>query len=994
MTGEGKYREFKGVEDSGGSCSLNKLRNNCYFLRNSDPVLLKDFRLLLSNPNLGPASALAPPTTPPCAAPVDNMDKVPPQLSTNSGPASALAPPITLPCAAPVINMDMVPPPTSTTKGHADASTHSSTPPCVAPVETMAPVVSAPTTTRPTSPTSVILDPLVGSWVPYNLKPAARTRATAISLSVAPLSSRFTLNPMAKPWNRPLTTPLAVPSDHSLHSTIQPQGKTDPLLHAAAVAVNELQSFDSLSAFIRSRQQPTLAAPPLADHPAAALLTSYAFDGLPANVGPSWTIASIDAGIAKGPHTSAVSPTSTLFCRQELLERSQRGFSIILSVPDALRFFGRKLRISRLACLDQKNRKPRLICNSSEAPDNHTPSVNDTTDTSSNPMAMQFGSCLPRLLQKLWEANPLDGPVFLSKWDISDAFHRCPIRPEDVGAFSYVVPPLPTDPHQLLCIDLVLPMGWVNSPDLFCASSETVTDLANTAFRSELDPAPYQPTADLYTATPSPSAGPHRLQYADVYMDDINCLTQGDVHQQRRVTEIVLDKLKLVYPTVKGELKDSISLKKARAGDGNWQTSKEILGWIIDSNTGTISLSEKRIQDLDMLLRIPASQHRMSRKKLERLIGKLRSMHLAIPGAIGHFYHIQMALTKANRRTAYLSKDFHNDIAHWRLLCSRMKHRPTYLAEIVQRLPTDIGYTDASGLGGGGVWLNPNADGVHHVWRLPWPADIKADLVSLDNPSGHITNSDLELAALVLHEATFTTICNSSAWRAPLTGSDNTPTVAWTFKEAATINPVVANLLRIRSIVNSNSSITPAVFYHPGVLNTMADDASRLFHLTNPSFLSSFSRKYNPEQSPSSWTICQPPQEVISCVISALRRQRSEEVTYPILVPPPSTGNGNPSAPTSMWTTNYETLTHQPSNSFKCLDTGFVTDTTPCNLVSGQTRLQRRGELSPRPTYWKAYPTHASALAPPPKSSTRDCQGWRAITPWRTRPPNVKRLSP
>ena len=78
-------------------------------------------------------------------------------------------------------------------------------------------------------------------------------------------------------------------------------------------------------------------------------------------------------------------------------------------------------------------------------------------------------------------------------------------------------------------------------------------------------------------------------------------------------------------------------------------------------------------------------------------------MHLAIPVAIGHFYHIQMALTKANRRTAYLSKDFHRDVAHWRLLCSRMKQRPTYLAEIVQRLPTDLGYTDVSGSGAGGV---------------------------------------------------------------------------------------------------------------------------------------------------------------------------------------------------------------------------------------------------------------------------------------------------
>ena len=39
-------------------------------------------------------------------------------------------------------------------------------------------------------------------------------------------------------------------------------------------------------------------------------------------------------------------------------------------------------------------------------------------------------------------------------------------------------------------------------------------------------------------------------------------------------------------------------------------------------------------------------------------------MHLAIPGAIGHFYHIQTALTKANKRTAYLSDTFHIEVVH------------------------------------------------------------------------------------------------------------------------------------------------------------------------------------------------------------------------------------------------------------------------------------------------------------------------------------------
>lgn len=96
-------------------------------------------------------------------------------------------------------------------------------------------------------------------------------------------------------------------------------------------------------------------------------------------------------------------------------------------MKDALFFFSRSIQISRLVCLDQPNRKPRLICNSSEAPDTITQSVNDSTDTSTNPRAIQFGSCLPRLLQKIWEAKPADGPVLISKWDISDAFHRCHI---------------------------------------------------------------------------------------------------------------------------------------------------------------------------------------------------------------------------------------------------------------------------------------------------------------------------------------------------------------------------------------------------------------------------------------------------------------------------------------------------------------------------------------------------------------------------------------
>ena len=234
---------------------------------------------------------------------------------------------------------------------------------------------------------------------------------------------------------------------------------------------------------------------------------------------------------------------------------------------------------------------------------------------------------------------------------------------------------------------------------------------------------------------------------------------------------------------------------------------------------GTLRLPFKQMEKLRILLAIPPSQHQMSTKKLERLIGKLRSMHLAIPGTMGRFNHLQMDLMAANyasRATEYLSKDFHRDMQFWQSLCVDMGSRPTFFAEIVQRLATDVSYTYALGLWCGGVWIDPNEDGAYYVWRLTWLEDIRSDLVSTDNPHGRITNSDLELAAMVLQEVTFTFVSANLEWRSPFTGSNNTPTDTWTFREASTVNPVVADLLCLRSLFNIQFKITPSGFYHQG----------------------------------------------------------------------------------------------------------------------------------------------------------------------------------
>ena len=210
---------------------------------------------------------------------------------------------------------------------------------------------------------------------------------------------------------------------------------------------------------------------------------------------------------------------------------------------------------------------------------------------------------------------------------------------------------------------------------------------------------------------------------------------------------------------------------------------------------------------------------------------------------------------------------------HWQRLSTNSLARPRFLAEVVRRLPTDLGFCDALGIGAGGVWIDPDGTGKKCFWRLQWTEDIVADLVTWENPTGGITNSDLELAVLLLQESCFLLACSRHAWHAPSTGSDNTPTVSWCFRKSSTVNLVVADLLHVGAEMNSRSLLTPSVFYHPGPLNTMADDASRRFDLPGNNFLSFFWSKYCPLQSAGLWTLCHPPTEITSCVISVLRRR-------------------------------------------------------------------------------------------------------------------------
>ena len=52
-------------------------------------------------------------------------------------------------------------------------------------------------------------------------------------------------------------------------------------------------------------------------------------------------------------------------------------------------------------------------------------------------------------------------------------------------------------------------------------------------------------------------------------------------------------------------------------------------------------------------------------------MGKLCSMHLAVPRVVAHFYHIHSALSRGRKDRAWISEYFHREIYNWSTLVAQ-----------------------------------------------------------------------------------------------------------------------------------------------------------------------------------------------------------------------------------------------------------------------------------------------------------------------------------
>jgi hypothetical protein len=188
-------------------------------------------------------------------------------------------------------------------------------------------------------------------------------------------------------------------------------------------------------------------------------------------------------------------------------------------------------------------------------------------------------------------------------------------------------------------------------------------------------------------------------------------------------------------------------------------------------------------------------------------------------------------------------------------LAQTLSQRPTRISEVMPQQPGAIGACDAAATGMGGVHFVPIQDGIIPLlWRAKFDASVTEHVVTFRNRKGDITNSDLELAASVVHADVLAqqvdirehTIHNFY---------DNTATKYWHNKGSTTSAAPAAYLLRLQSLHQRFYRHIPMHDYIPGDANRLADECSRLWRLTDSELLAHFNSLYPQTRS---WQLCRP----------------------------------------------------------------------------------------------------------------------------------------
>ncbi len=213
-----------------------------------------------------------------------------------------------------------------------------------------------------------------------------------------------------------------------------------------------------------------------------------------------------------------------------------------------------------------------------------------------------------------------------------------------------------------------------------------------------------------------------------------------------------------------------------------------------------------------------------------------------------------------------------------RTLLRESTKEPTRCRQLVTGWPDYIGFVDASGHGAGRVVIGELSPCVPTIFRWKWPPDVTKDIKTATNPEGRITNSDLEMAGLVLLWLTMEEVYGPLEEKHLTLFNDNSPTIGWATKLASKRSTVAEHLVQAIALRAKQQKACPFTPMHiAGKCMVIADIPSRTFgsnpawHCNSDNELLTLFNSTFPLPSQQSWTIFHQDCRTVMRVISALR---------------------------------------------------------------------------------------------------------------------------
>jgi len=167
-------------------------------------------------------------------------------------------------------------------------------------------------------------------------------------------------------------------------------------------------------------------------------------------------------------------------------------------------------------------------------------------------------------------------------------------------------------------------------------------------------------------------------------------------------------------------------------------------------------------------------------------------------------------------RYVYLHRNKHllQSIQGCRTLLRELFREPTRCRELTNRWPDIVAIVNASSHGVGGVVFGEVSECIPTVFRWHWPVEITGDVKTFTNPNGRITNSDLEMAGMVLAWLAVEGVFGDLTEKNIALFGDNIASISWTKKLASKQSHVAEQLVQALALRLKAKKACPLITTH------------------------------------------------------------------------------------------------------------------------------------------------------------------------------------